>query len=171
MPKFDTLDALNDETTSMLKTLTHSLSFSGSKRYIYIGGNKSFGAHTAESLCFQWEQIYCIKHKRSQTTAALTMLILTATAPKKIFLISYTTSLVCIYFWGIFLTDWCRVISHPLCCTCWSVYTPAGLWRYWSLEILEIFWQHGSKSMVWFSSMMSSLMRVWWLMFNGIDSN
>ena len=70
MPKFDTLDALNDETTSMLKTLTHSLSFSGSKRYIYIGGNKSFGAHTAESLCFQWEQIYCIKHKRSQTTAA-----------------------------------------------------------------------------------------------------
>ena len=83
MPKIDTLDAVNDETTSMLKTLTHSLSFSGSKRYIYIGGNKSFGAHTAESLCFQWEQIYCIKHKRSQTTAALTILILTATAPKK----------------------------------------------------------------------------------------
>ena len=55
MPKIDTLDALNDETTSMLKTLTHSLSFSGSKRYIYIGGNKSFGAHTAESLCFQWD--------------------------------------------------------------------------------------------------------------------
>ena len=53
MPKIDTLDALNDETTSMLKTLTHSLSFSGSKRYIYIGGNKSFGAHTAESLCFK----------------------------------------------------------------------------------------------------------------------
>ena len=53
MPKFDTLDALNDETTSMLKTLTHSLSFSGSQRYIYIGDNKSFGAHTAESLCFK----------------------------------------------------------------------------------------------------------------------
>ena len=35
------------------------------------------------------------------------------------------------------------------------------------LEILEIFWQHGSKSMVRFSSMMSSLMRVWWLMING----
>ena len=55
MPKIDTLDALNDETTSMLKTLTHSLSFGGSKRYIYIGGNKSFGAPTAESLCFQWD--------------------------------------------------------------------------------------------------------------------
>ena len=143
------------------------------------------------------------------------MLILTATAPKKIFLISYMTSLVCIYFWGIFLTDLCRVILHPLYWTCWSVYTPAGLWYFAShvtsrdtitqtfpgsnflraipyltglkkmlvfcypgffasgklvLEILGIFWRHGSKSMVRFSSMMSSLMRVWWLMINGIDS-
>ena len=99
-------------------------------------------------------------------------------------------------FWRNFLTDLCRVILYPLYRTCWSVYTPAGLWYFAShvtsrdtitqtfpgsnflraipgklvLEILKIFWLHGSKSMVWFSSMMSSLMRVWWLMINGIDS-
>ena len=98
------------------------------------------------------------------------MSILTATAQKTNFLISYMTSPVRIYFeeifWQICVAWYCipcierQLVSGILQVT-WWVKT-----QYRSGDT-GIFWRHGSKSMVRFSSMMSSLMRVWWLMING----